>query len=58
MDDIYGNIEVHNTNKKCKIATVFDDMIADILSDKKVNPIVTKIFTRERKLNTSPITQL
>ena len=35
MDDIYGNIEVHNTNKTCKIATAFDDMIADMLSDKK-----------------------
>ena len=32
---------------------VFDDMIADMLSNKKLNKIVTELFIRERKLNNS-----
>ena len=51
MDDIYKNIEEHNPNKKRKILIVFDDMIADMLSKKKLNPIVTELFIRGRKLN-------
>ena len=43
MDDIYKNTEEHNSNKKCKILTVFDDMIADMLSSKKLSPIVTAL---------------
>ena len=39
--------------KKRKILIVFDDMIADMLSNKKVNPIVTELFIRGRKLNIS-----
>ena len=39
MDDIYKNIEEYNPNKKQKILIAFDDMIADILSNKKLNPI-------------------
>ena len=35
MDDIYKNIEEYNPNKKREILIVFDDMIADMLSDKK-----------------------
>ena len=35
MDDIYKNIEEHNPNKKHKILIVFDDMNADMLSNKK-----------------------
>ena len=35
MDDIYKNIEEYNSNKKCKILIVFDDMIADMISNKK-----------------------
>ena len=39
---------------KCKILIVFDDMIADMLNDqKKLYPIVTKLFIRSRKLNIS-----
>ena len=48
MDDIYNNIEEYNRNKKCKTLIVFDDMIADMLSNKKLNPVVTKLFIRER----------
>ena len=39
IDDIYQNIEDYNPNKKQKILIVFDDMIADMLSNKKLNPI-------------------
>ena len=42
MDDIYKNIEEYNPNKKRKILIVFDDMIANMLSNKKVNPMVTE----------------
>ena len=30
---------------------VFDDLIADMISNKKLNPIATKLFIRGRKLN-------
>ena len=40
MDDIYKNIEKYISNKKRKILTVFYDMIPDVLSLKKLNPIV------------------
>ena len=39
MDGIYKNIEEYNPNKKRKILIDFDDMIADILSNKKLNPV-------------------
>ena len=39
--------------KNKKILVVFDDMIADILSNKKHHPIVTELFIRGRKLNIS-----
>ena len=38
---------------KGKVLLVFDDMIADIIIYKKLNPIVTELFTRNRKLNIS-----
>ena len=47
MDDIYKNIEEYNPNKRRKLLIVFDDMTADIL-----NPVVTVLFIRGRKLNT------
>ena len=53
MDDIYKNIEEYNPNKKRKILIAFDDTIADMLSNKKLNPIVTELFIRGRKLNIS-----
>ena len=53
MNDIYKNIEEYNPNKEQKILIVFDDMIADMLSNKKLNPIVTELFIRGRKLNIS-----
>ena len=53
MDDIYKKIEEYNPNKKRKILIVFDDMTADMLSNKKLNPIITELFIRGRKLNIS-----
>ena len=47
MVDIHKNIEEYNANKKCKIIIVFDDMIADMLSDKNRNPIISELFIRK-----------
>ena len=52
MQDVYKNIEDYNPGKKRKIL-VFDDMIADMIDNKKLNPVVTKLFIRGRKLNIS-----
>ena len=35
MDDVYENIHGYNSNRKRKILFVFDDMIADIMANKK-----------------------
>ena len=43
MDDIYKNIKKQNSNRKGKILIVFDEMTADMLSNKNVNPIVTEL---------------
>ena len=53
MDDIYKNIEEYNPGNEPKTLIVFHDMIADVLNNKKLNPIVTKLFVRGRKLNVS-----
>ena len=53
MDDIHKNIEDYNPNKKRKTFIVFDEMIADMLINKKCNPIVTEIFIRGRTRNIS-----
>ena len=48
---IYKNIEEYNPNKKLKTLIVFDHMITDMLSNKKLNAIITGLFIRGRKLN-------
>ena len=53
MQDIYKNIEDYNPGKKRKILIVFDGMIADMINNKKLNPVVTELFIRDRKLNIS-----
>ena len=53
MDDIYKNSEEYNPNKKRKILIVFDDMIAEMISNKNLNPVVTGLFIRGRKPNFS-----
>ena len=53
MQDVYKNIEDYNPGKKCKVLIILDDMIADAINNKKLNPIVTELFIRGRKLNIS-----
>ena len=53
MQDVYKNIEDYNTKKNRKVLIVFDDMIADMINNKKLNPIVTELFIRGRKRNIS-----
>ena len=53
MQDVYENIDEYNVVKECQILIVFDDMIADMINNKKLNSIVTELFIRVRKLNFS-----
>ena len=52
MRNAYKNIEQYNPKKR-KILIVFDDIIADMLSNKKLNSLVYELFIRDRKLNIS-----
>ena len=51
--DVYKNIDEYNINKERKILIVFDDMIADFIKNKKLNSMLTELFSRGRKLNIS-----
>ena len=53
MHDIYTNIDEYNTDKENKILVVFDDIIAVMIRNKKLNSVVTELFIRGRKLNIS-----
>ena len=53
MQNVYKNIKEYNLSKKGKVLIVFDAMIADMISNKKFNPVVTKLFIRGRKLKIS-----
>ena len=53
MSDVYKDIEDYNPDNKRKVLIVFDDVLADMINNKKVNPIVTELFIRDRKLNIS-----
>ena len=46
MDNIYENIKEYNPNKKRKMLIAFDNMIADMLRNEKLNLIVTELFIR------------
>ena len=50
IQDVYKNIENYNPGKNRKALIVFDDMIADMINNKKLNPIVTELYIRGRKL--------
>ena len=50
MQDVYKNIDEYSVDKECKILIVFDDMMADIIKNKKLNLIVTELFIGGRKL--------
>ena len=51
MANIQNSIEEYNLNKKRKMLVVFGDLIADVLSNKKLHLRVTELFIRGRKLN-------
>ena len=51
IDNIYENIEEYNSNKKPKKLIVFDNMIANRLNNKKLDPIVAELFLRRKKFN-------
>ena len=53
MQDVYQNIDECNADKERKILIVFDDMIADMIDNTKLNSIVTELFIRGRKINIS-----
>ena len=55
MQYAYKNIEENNLGKIRKVLIVFDDMIADMISKKRLHLVVTKLFIRVkgRKLNIS-----
>ena len=53
MQDVYKNIDEYNADEQRKILIVFDDMIADMINNKKLNSVVTELFIRGRKLNIS-----
>ena len=48
MQDVYKNIEDYNPIRKCKLLIVFDDMIADMINNNKLNPVVTELFITGR----------
>ena len=49
MHDVYKNIDNYNPDKENKVLIVFDDMIADMINNKKLNSIVIELFIRGRK---------
>ena len=53
MDDVYNNNDDYNLKRKRKVLIVFDDMIADIMTNKKFQAIIKELFIRCRKLNIS-----
>ena len=53
VDDVYNNIDDYNSKRKGKFLIFFDDMIADIMTNKKFQAIIKELFIRGRKLNIS-----
>ena len=53
VGDVYKSLQDYNPTKERKVLIVFDDMIADMEANKKLNHIVTKLLLRERKLDIS-----
>ena len=52
-NDVYETLEDYNTTKKRRVLIVFNNLIADMESNKKLSPIFTELFLRGRKLNIS-----
>ena len=57
MKDVYKNIEEYNLGKKLKVLLVFDDIMSNIINNKRLNAIVTELFITSGKLNIVFITQ-
>ena len=55
MDEVYEDIDNYNPKRDKKVLIVFDDMIADIMTNKKFQAIIKELFIRCRKLNISLI---
>ena len=55
MQDVYKNIETYNPGKERKVLVVLDDMIADMINNKKLNSVVTELYIRGRKRNISMV---
>ena len=45
MDDVYNNIDSYNPLRKRKILIVFDDIIADIMTNKKFQAIIKELLS-------------
>ena len=48
MQNVYKNIDEYNPGKKCKMLIVFDDIIADMINNKKRNSIVTELKNKQK----------
>ena len=53
IDDVYEDIDNYNPKRNKKVLTVFDDMIADIMTNKRFQAIIKELLIRCRKLNIS-----
>ena len=51
MQDVYRNIDEYNVNKERKMLIVFNDMIVDMINNKKLNSIVTDLFIKTKQLS-------
>ena len=53
MDDVYEDIGNYNAKRDKKVLIIFEDMIADVMTNKKLQAIIKELFIRCRKLNIS-----
>ena len=53
INDVYENIDLYNPNRQRKVLIVFNNMIADIMTNKKFQSIIKELFIRCRKINIS-----
>ena len=49
MNDVYSNVDYYNSKRKRKVLIVFDDMVADIMTNKRFHAIIKELFVRCRK---------
>ena len=53
MNDVYEDVDNYNPKRNKKVLIAFDDMIADIMTNKRFQAIIKELFIRCRKLNIS-----